>query len=119
MPINQEARDLQLFANALRAALGLCPLYGADVSFGGIETIEDPLGHSRTDDWFHAAEIDDRSTRDGRRDASIEARIKRKKISGADRRRTNQFSRSCQRTNDVPLQEAWVSARSAAVPSEG
>lgn len=79
MPISEEAKKLQVFADGLRAALGLCPLYGADASFGGVETMPDPLGHSGGDDWFQAAATDDEMTRDDRRTASIKQAERRKR----------------------------------------
>ncbi len=84
MPISEEAKKLQVFADGLRAALGLCPLYGADVSFGGVETITDPLGHSRGDDWFQAAATYDDTTRDDRRTATIKQAERRKARSRID-----------------------------------
>jgi hypothetical protein len=69
--------EQQHFVNALRAVLGLAPLYGADVSYGGIETVEDPLGHSRGDDWFEAAAPEDKSTRNERWSRTVEVAQKK------------------------------------------
>lgn len=85
--MNKEARDLQNFANGLRAALGLCPLYGADESFGGVETIADPLGGSTYPEWFEARPEAKPLSRDEWRDAqTIASTARRGKRGGALKR---------------------------------
>ncbi len=77
MALSKRAQELQIFADGLRAALGLCPLYAADDSFGGVSAIADPVEHSRSDEWFEARGVDNRS-RDERWSDAIELATRRK-----------------------------------------
>lgn len=63
----QRAKDLETFANALRACLGLQPLYGEHISVYKIE-YELPFGARPPDEWFRAAphELEDREQRKDR-----------------------------------------------------
>ena len=73
--MSKKTEELQNFVDALRLCLGLSTLYRVESSYGGVQTITDPLGHSGTDDWFHSAEFND-STRNQRWDNSIALRMK-------------------------------------------
>jgi asparagine synthetase B (glutamine-hydrolysing) len=77
--MNKEAKELQIFANALRAALDLCPLYGADESFGGVETVADPFGGSTHPEWFEAAPEPKPLSRDEWRDAQTTVHAARRR----------------------------------------
>jgi hypothetical protein len=52
------------FANGLRDALGLCPLYGPDRPSLGLESHADPFHHSGAIDWFAPAAVDDGESRE-------------------------------------------------------
>ncbi len=60
----QRAKEIETFANALRACLGLQPLYGEKISEYRLE-YELPAGARRADEWFRVAPsaTDDRGNR--------------------------------------------------------
>lgn len=72
--------QMQAFANGLRDALGLSPLYGPDRPSTGLEGHADPFHHSGSVDWFAPAPVDDGESREEWRNRQVVAATKRKAL---------------------------------------